>query len=79
MLRVITVMELVCGSAALAGLFIFPLKQDSTLTYYACCMASLNFISLFLGQRISKDYKGAATLVPYFIASLIGMYFTFPG
>ena len=77
MLIVITIMEVSCGLLSASGLIYFLLKGDSVISYYACCLASLNFLSLFFGQRISKDYAGAAALVPYFIASLIGMYITF--
>jgi hypothetical protein len=30
-------------------------------------LATLNIVMLFLGQRIAKDYAGAASLVPYFL------------
>jgi hypothetical protein len=29
---------------------------------------------LFFGQRVSKDYAGAAALVPYFLLALSGIY-----
>jgi hypothetical protein len=32
-------------------------------------LAALNVVMLFFGQRIAKDYAGAAALVPYFILS----------
>lgn len=78
MLFIITVLEVSTGLMSATGLIYFLVKNDSTISFYACCLASLNFISLFFGQRLSKDYKGAATLVPYFILSLMGMYFTAP-
>ncbi len=79
MLVAMTAMEVACGLLSIGGLIYFLVKQhDSTWSYYSCSFASLIFISLFFGQRISKDYAGAAALVPYFILSLLGMYFTFP-
>jgi hypothetical protein len=30
--------------------------------------------ALFFGQRVSKDYAGAAVLVPYFLLALSGIY-----
>ena len=76
MLIIVTVLEVVCGLMSAGGLLFIMMKDDSSLSFYACFLASLNFLALFFGQRISKDYKGAATLVPYFIVSLIGMYVT---
>ena len=31
---------------------------------------------LFFGQRLAKDYAGAATLVPYFILAVLGIWLT---
>jgi hypothetical protein len=31
-------------------------------------------MALFFGQRLAKDYPGAATLVPYFLLSLVAIY-----
>ncbi len=77
MLRVITLIEISCGLLSVIGLIYFLIKDDSVICFYASCLASVNFLALFFGQRISKDYAGAAALVPYFILSLIGMYVTF--
>jgi hypothetical protein len=76
-LVIVTVMEVSCGLLAAWGLFYFLLKDDAVFSFYACGLANLNFLSLFFGQRISKDYKGAATIVPYFLVSLVGLYVTF--
>jgi len=76
MLVMITFLELCCGISSLGGLIWLLIKGDPQISFYACCLAALNFLALFFGQRISKDYKGAATLVPYFIVSLIGMFVT---
>lgn len=77
MLISITILEISCGLLFVGGFFWCLVKGDSTVSFYASCIASLNFILLFFGQRISKDYKGAATLVPYFILALMAMYVTF--
>jgi hypothetical protein len=31
-------------------------------------------VALFFGQRMAKDYPGAATLVPYFLLTLAAIY-----
>jgi uncharacterized membrane protein YphA (DoxX/SURF4 family) len=77
MLVVITVMELCCGILFAAGLLFVLMKGDSAISFYGSCLAAVILIFLFLGQRITKDYKGAASLVPYFILSLMAMYISF--
>jgi hypothetical protein len=34
---------------------------------YGAQLATIDIVLLFFGQRIAKDYAGAASLVPYFI------------
>ena len=34
---------------------------------------AVDLIALFFGQRIAKDYQGAATLVGYFMLSTLGI------
>ena len=39
-------------------------------------VAASAFLALFFGQRISKDYTGAAVLPAYFLVALFGLYMT---
>ena len=41
--------------------------------FYGCVVVALTLTFLFAGQRISKDYLGAADLVPYFILIILGI------
>ena len=75
MLVVITVMEISCGFMSLSGIILFLARHDSQIAFYADCLASINFLCLFFGLRLSKDYRGAAGLVPYFIVSLLAIFF----
>jgi uncharacterized membrane protein YphA (DoxX/SURF4 family) len=77
MLVTIMVMEVSCGLMSVAGIIFFLLNKNPLVSWYADCLASLIFVALFFGLRISKDYRGAAAIVPYFIASLIAIYFIF--
>src|SRR2546426_508370 len=76
MLIILTVMEISCGFMSLVGVIFFLFKNDPMIPYYACCLASIIFLCLFFGLRMSKDYRGAAAIVPYFILSVIGVFFT---
>ena len=37
-------------------------------------ISAISLIALFFGQRMAKDYAGAAVLVPYFLLALSAIY-----
>ena len=74
MVTIITIMELAAGALTLVGCVMILLRRDSTLAFYGAVIAALSILALFFGQRMAKDYAGAATLVPYFLLSLAGIY-----
>lgn len=66
-LGILTVQEVLAGILCLAGLGIY-IACGTTLTAVIGVIVSLSaFVSLFLGQRLAKDYAGAGGLVPYMI------------
>ena len=78
MLVTITVMEVATGLLAAVGIIYFLVESSLSLIYYASIVGSASLAALFFGQRIAKDYPGAAVLVPYFILLLILMLLTNP-
>jgi uncharacterized membrane protein YphA (DoxX/SURF4 family) len=78
MLVSITVMEVATGLLAAVGIIYFLVESSLTLIYYASIVGAASLAALFFGQRIAKDYPGAAVLVPYFILLLILMLLTNP-
>lgn len=78
LLATITVMEIATGFLSAAGIVYFLIAGSLKLIFYAAALGALSILALFFGQRIAKDYPGAATLVPYFILMLIVMYLTNP-
>ena len=50
------------------------LRRDSTLAFYGAVASAFAIVALFFGQRMAKDYAGAATLVPYFLLTLAAIY-----
>lgn len=78
LLATITFMELAAGFMCAAGILYFLVTASTVLIFTASVIAALSIVFLFFGQRIAKDYPGAATLVPYFILVLILMYLTTP-
>jgi diacylglycerol kinase len=74
MVLVITVLELAAGTLNAIGFAALLFKHDSTLAFYGAIIAAVSIIALFFGQRIAKDYAGAAVLVPYFLLTLVAIY-----
>jgi len=70
----ITILEIAAGGLSAVGCILIILTRDSTLAFYGAAFATISIIALFFGQRMAKDYAGAATLVPYFLLSLISLY-----
>jgi len=78
MLATITLMELATGLIAAAGMIYFLVTGSLIVIFWASVLGAFSITGLFFGQRIAKDYPGAAVLVPYFILLLILMILTNP-
>ena len=78
LLFTITVMELAAGILCAAGIVYLIFASSAVVIFAGSVIAALSIIALFFGQRIAKDYAGAATLIPYFILVIILMYLTGP-
>lgn len=76
MLATITLMELASGFLSLAGIIYFLVVGTNILIFWASALGAASIIALFFGQRIAKDYAGAAVLVPYFILLILLIYLT---
>jgi hypothetical protein len=50
------------------------LSRDSTVAFYGAIVSAVAIIALFFGQRMAKDYPGAAVLIPYFLLALVAIY-----
>jgi hypothetical protein len=74
MVTAITILELAAGALSAVGCALILLTRDSTLAFYGAMVAAISIIALFFGQRMAKDYPGAATLVPYFLLALSALY-----
>src|SRR6476646_9237336 len=64
MVTVITILELVAGAMSAIGCALIILTRDSSVAFYGAAIAAASVIAHFFGQRMAKDYAGAATLVP---------------
>lgn len=78
MLAAITLLELTTGLVAGAGIVVFVLSGSLKVIFYSSVLGASSVTALFFGQRIAKDYAGAAVLVPYFILLILMLYLTNP-
>jgi len=74
LMPIITLSELLAGFVTLGGLVMFLLNGDTEVAKWGMLLASISIIQLFFGQRVAKDFAGAATLVPYFFLTVVGLY-----
>ena len=78
MFATITIMEIATGLLAAVGIIYFLAAGSTVLIFYASVIGAASVTALFFGQRVAKDYPGAAVLVPYFILMILLMYLTRP-
>ena len=74
LLLAITVLELAAGVLSAVGCAVVIATRDSTLAFYGAVTAAVAIVALFFGQRMAKEYPGAASLVPYFLLTLAAIY-----
>ncbi len=80
MLGSIALLETLAG--ALCGVSVVVLllhidvhvTQGLSLSGLALALVCLDFCMLMVGQRLAKDYAGAASLAGYFVVALFGLY-----
>ena len=73
LLLTLTLLELSAGALSAAGLVPLVLSGSPRLAMWGAALSGLSLVSLLFGQRIAKDYAGAAGLVPYFLVSLVAL------
>ena len=74
MVTLITILEVAAGLLSAVGWLLIFFRGDSTLAFYGAVISALAILALFFGQRMAKDYAGAAVLVPYFLLTLAAIY-----
>ena len=70
----ITILEVAAGALSAIGCLLIILLKDSTIAFYGAVISAVAIIALFFGQRMAKEYAGAAVLVPYFLLTLVAIY-----
>jgi diacylglycerol kinase len=78
LVTVITILETASGALSAIGCVIIILTRDPTVAFYGAVISAISIVALFFGQRMAKDYAGAAILVPYFLLTLIAIHLLAP-
>ena len=74
LLAAITILEVTAGALSAIGCIILIVSRESTVAFYGAVISAVVLIALFFGQRMAKEYAGAAVLVPYFLLTLVAIY-----
>lgn len=73
-LAVLTLLEMASGLGCAAGFLSILFKGPTWVPVVAMGIVCFNFVSLVLGQRLAKDYAGAAATAGYFAGALVGLW-----
>ncbi len=74
LLALLTGLEVAAGAFSAAGVLLLVAGFGSFVAYLGALLSALALLALFFGQRVAKDYPGAASLVPYFLVALLGLF-----
>jgi diacylglycerol kinase len=74
LVTLITVLELLAGVLSAIGCVLNVVMHEPTVAFYGAVISAFSILALFFGQRMAKDYAGAAVLVSYFLLSLVAIY-----
>lgn len=74
MFGVLTIIELAGGALSGIGFLALLLAHNPTIAFYGAVVSAVAILCLFFGQRMAKEYPGAAVLIPYFLLTLVAIY-----
>ena len=74
LLTAITILEVAAGALSAIGCIMLIVSRETTVAFYGAVISAVVIIALFFGQRMAKEYAGAAVLVPYFVLALAAIY-----
>src|SRR5262249_7645112 len=70
----LAVIEVVAGTLSGIGFFALLFAHSPAIAFYGAVVSAMTILCLFFGQRMAKEYAGAAILVPYFLVTLVAIY-----
>jgi hypothetical protein len=74
MVTAITILEVAAGLLSGVGFLALIFAHNAAIAFYGATVSAIAILCLFFGQRMAKEYAGAAILVPYFLVTLVAIY-----
>ena len=74
LLSILTIVELTAGILCVIGVVQILISDDLAFAQYGIQLSTVALLMLFFGQRLSKDYAGAAVIATYFAVALLSLY-----
>ena len=74
LVTLITILEMLAGVFSAIGCVVIVARHNSVIAFYGAVISAVSILALFFGQRMAKDYAGAAVLVSYFLLCLVAIY-----
>ena len=71
---ILTFVEVSAGLLSGIGFFLLLFTHNSAIAFYGAVVSAIAILCLFFGQRMAKEYAGAAVLAPYFLLTLAAIY-----
>ena len=74
LLVILIILDVVSAAFSVVGIILLWCCQNLYYGWWAAVLASITILCLLLGQRVAKDFQGAANLTLYFGVILIILY-----
>ena len=74
LLTALTILEIAAGVMSAIGCVLLIVSRETVIAFYGAVISAVAIVALFFGQRMAKEYAGAAVLVPYFLLALVAIY-----
>lgn len=71
---VLTIIEVGAGLLSGVGFVLLIISHEPEIAFYGAVVSAVAILCLFFGQRMAKEYAGAAVLVPYFLLTVVAIY-----
>ncbi len=68
----ITVLESLAGVVSGLGAVMILFCMGAGVAVWGVALSTVSLLCLFFGQRLAKDYAGAAVITSYFVVALLG-------
>src|SRR5665213_632483 len=74
MFLTLTILETLSGALSGIGFLLIVFTHSPGVAFCGAVLSGVSLCALFFGQRVGKDYAGAAALVPYFLLALAAIW-----